>query len=80
MELNAYPDRLDLSDVHLRMARRFGVRFAINTDAHHAEQMGYLRFGVYTARRGWVTKDEVLNAQPLEVMLSWLKRSARARA
>ena len=80
MELNAYPDRLDLSDVHLRMARRFGVRFAINTDAHHAEQMGYLRYGVYTARRGWVTKDEVLNAQPLEVMLSWLKRSARAQA
>ena len=75
MEVNAYPDRLDLSDVHLRMARRHGVRFSIGTDAHHAEQMHYMRYGVANARRGWVSADEVLNAQPAEVALGWLKRN-----
>ncbi len=75
MEINAYPDRLDLSDVHLRLARRYGVRFVLGTDAHHAEQMGYMRYGVGDARRGWVTAEEMLNAQPLEVALTWLKRN-----
>lgn len=75
MEINAYPDRLDLSDVHLRLAKKHGVRFALGTDAHHCEQMGYMRYGVGDARRGWVTAEEMLNAQPLEVALSWLKRN-----
>ncbi|MDO8847520.1 MAG: DNA polymerase/3'-5' exonuclease PolX [Coriobacteriia bacterium] len=75
MELNAHPERLDLNDVHLRMARRLGVRIAINTDAHEATQFSHMRWGIATARRGWVSAAEVLNAQPLETMRGWLKRN-----
>jgi DNA polymerase (family 10) len=77
MEINAYPDRLDLNDAHLRLARRFGVRFALGTDAHRAEQMRFMPYGVAQARRGWVTPDELLNAQPLKTVRRWLKRSRR---
>jgi DNA polymerase (family 10) len=79
LELNAHPERLDLNDVHLRMARRAGVRVVINTDAHEASQMNFMRWGVATARRGWIAPDDVLNAQPLEVMRSWLKRARLGR-
>jgi DNA polymerase (family X) len=78
MELNAYPDRLDLNDAHLRLAMRHGVRIAIGTDAHRAEHMRYMRYGVATARRGWVTPDLCLNAQPLDTVRSWLKRSSHS--
>lgn len=78
LELDAYPDRLDLSDVHLRMAMRMGVAISIGTDAHEAGQMSYMRNGVWQARRGWVTPGSVLNAQPLEVLRSRLKRARRA--
>ena len=76
MELNAYPDRFDLKDTHLRLAMRHGVRIAIGTDAHRAAHMRYMRYGVAMARRGWVTPDRCLNAQPLETVRSWLKRNA----
>jgi DNA polymerase (family 10) len=75
LEVDAYPDRLDLSDTHLRMARRHGVSFAVSTDAHAADQLRYMGFGVSTARRGWVVPDEVVNAQPLDAMLGRLKRN-----
>lgn len=75
LELNAHPERLDLNDVHLRMALRAGVRVAIDTDAHEAMQFGHIRWGIATARRGWVGPSDVLNAQPLDVLRSWLKRS-----
>jgi DNA polymerase (family 10) len=61
MELNAYPDRLDLSDVHLRMAKQHGVKIVINTDSHHTSHMEKIRYGVTQARRAWLTKDDVLN-------------------
>jgi DNA polymerase (family X) len=77
MEINAYPDRLDLSGEHVRMARRFGVRFALGTDAHRCEQMRFMAYGVATARRGWASSAEILNAQPLDVLLTWLKRARR---
>lgn len=66
MELNAYPDRLDLCDVHLRMARERGVKIVINTDAHHTSHFEKLKYGILQARRAWLTKAEVLNALPLE--------------
>jgi DNA polymerase (family 10) len=75
LELNAHPERLDLNDVHLRMARKAGVRTCINTDAHEARQFSHLRWGVATARRGWISPAEVLNAQSLDVLRSWLKRA-----
>lgn len=76
MELNAYPDRLDLRDTHLRMAVRRDVRIAIGTDAHRAEHLRYMRYGVATARRGWLTPDLCLNAQPLETVRTWFKRNS----
>ncbi|HEV3513685.1 MAG TPA: DNA polymerase/3'-5' exonuclease PolX [Candidatus Sulfotelmatobacter sp.] len=64
MELNSYPDRLDLNDVHLRQARQHGVKIVINTDSHHISHLEKIRFGVLQARRAWLTKDDVLNTLP----------------
>jgi len=64
MELNAYPDRLDLSDANLRQAKQHGVKIVINTDAHHTSHMDKIRFGVLQARRAWLTNDDVLNTLP----------------
>ena len=64
MELNSYPDRLDLNDVHLRQAKQHGVKIVINTDSHHILHMEKIRFGVLQARRAWLTKDDVLNTLP----------------
>jgi len=61
MELNSYPDRLDLCDVHLRMAKQHGVKIVINTDSHHTSHMEKIRYGVTQARRAWLTKEDVLN-------------------
>lgn len=64
MEHNAYPDRLDLRDLHLRMAKARGVKFVINTDAHHTSHMEKIRYGVLQLRRAWLTKADVLNTLP----------------
>jgi DNA polymerase (family X) len=64
MELNAYPDRLDLNDVHLRMARERGVKIVINTDAHHASHFEKIKYGILQARRAWLTPKDVLNTLP----------------
>lgn len=61
MELNAYPDRLDLCDRHLKMAKEQGVKIVINTDAHHTTHLEKMRFGVLQARRAWLTPEDVLN-------------------
>ena len=75
MEINSYPSRLDLSAENIRLARTFGVRFSLGTDAHAAEQLRYMRYGVAQARRGMVTADELINARPWEVARTWLKRA-----
>jgi DNA polymerase (family X) len=64
MELNAYPDRLDLNDVHLRLARDRGVKIVINTDAHHVSHFEKVKFGILQARRAWLTPKDVLNTLP----------------
>jgi len=64
MELNAYPDRLDLCDVHLRMAKQLGVKIVINTDSHHTSHLDKIRYGILQARRAWLTKNDVLNTLP----------------
>ena len=66
MEINASPDRLDLSDVNARIAREQGCRFVIDTDAHATAQLDQLRYGVFQARRAGLTKADVLNALPYE--------------
>ena len=66
MELNAYPDRLDLNDRHLRLAKEHGVKIVINTDSHHTSHMDKIRFGILQARRAWLTKEDVLNTLPVQ--------------
>ncbi|MGB8581408.1 MAG: DNA polymerase/3'-5' exonuclease PolX [Candidatus Sulfotelmatobacter sp.] len=61
MELNSYPDRLDLNDVHLRQAKQKGVKIVINTDSHHTSHLDKIRYGILQARRAWLTKRDVLN-------------------
>jgi DNA polymerase (family 10) len=65
IEINAQPDRLDVHDVHARMAKERGVRLAISTDAHSIAELDYLRFGVDQARRGWLEARDVLNTHSL---------------
>ena len=73
MELNAYPDRLDLSDRHLRMAKQRGVKIVINTDSHHTTHMEKIRYGVMQARRAWLTTQDVLNTLPVDQFASAMK-------
>ena len=72
LEINAFPERLDLKDVHARAAKERGVMLAINTDAHSVFQLEWIIFGVAVARRGWVEPQDVLNTKPLEELLEWL--------
>jgi DNA polymerase (family X) len=74
MELNAYPDRLDLCDRHLRRAKELGVKIVINTDSHHPSHMEKIRFGVLQARRAWLTKDDVLNTLPAQEFAKAMKQ------
>ena len=73
MELNSYPDRLDLSDVHLRMAKQHGVKIVINTDSHHTSHMEKMRYGITQARGAWFTKDDVLNTLPMQTFAQAMK-------
>lgn len=66
LEVNAQPDRLDLTDQACRLAKAAGVPVVISSDAHHAGQLDNLRYGVWVARRGWLEKQDVLNTLPLE--------------
>jgi DNA polymerase (family 10) len=75
LEVNAQPDRLDLSDVHVKMAKEMGLKLAISTDAHNVDQLDYMRYGVGQARRGWLEPDEVLNTRDLDQLRTLLKRS-----
>ncbi len=72
LEINAYVDRLDLNDVQARAARDAGVKLLIDTDAHSPAHLPMMRFGVATARRGWVTSGDVLNTLPLDELLAAL--------
>ncbi len=66
LEVNAMPERMDLDDKHCRLAKEAGVGLVISTDAHHASQLGNLRYGVWMARRGWIEREDVLNTQSVE--------------
>jgi len=75
MELNSYPDRLDLNDVHLRQAKQRGVKIVINTDSHHTSHLDKIRYGILQARRAWLTKDDVLNTLPAPQFAKAMKHS-----
>ncbi len=72
IEVSSNPYRLDLKDVHCKMAIETGVKLIINTDTHKLHQLDYMPFGVATAARGWATKADVLNTRPLPKLKTWL--------
>lgn len=73
MEINAYPGRLDLSDVNARMAREHGVSFSLGSDAHNRESLRQMEFGIATARRGWLTAEAIANTRPLQELRGFLR-------
>lgn len=74
LEINAFPNRLDLCDVDARRARDRGVRLTINTDSHDVAHLGFMQYGVYTARRGWIEAADVVNTWNLEDLRSWFRK------
>ncbi|WP_149259920.1 DNA polymerase/3'-5' exonuclease PolX [Actinomadura sp. K4S16] len=73
LEVDASPERLDLPAEHIRRARRHGVRFAVDTDAHAVPHLAHLRYGIGTAQRGWLTPDEVVNTWPAGRLIDFLR-------
>lgn len=73
LEINAYPGRLDLKDINIRKAKEIGVKMAINTDAHHKDQLGLMPYGVSQARRGWAEKGDIVNSFSVDKLLNILK-------
>ncbi|RZB19002.1 DNA polymerase/3'-5' exonuclease PolX [Streptomyces sp. F001] len=78
LEINSHPDRLDLCDEHILWAKRHGVRFAIDSDAHSVLHLAHLRYGVGTAQRGWLTKDDVINTWPQARLQRFLRKGRTA--
>lgn len=74
LEVNAQPVRLDLTDVHCKMAKDLGLKVAISTDAHRTTDLDFMRFGLGQARRGWLGADDVLNARGWEELKELLRR------
>ena len=73
VEQNSSPERLDLNDVNLRMAREKGCKIMINTDAHHTSHYGNIQYGMRQLRRAWLTKQDVLNTLPAKIILAALR-------
>ena len=73
VEINASPERLDLCDRHVRLAKEKGLKFVISTDAHSPAQFPFMRYGVVTARRGWLEKKDVINTFPPDKLLRSLR-------
>jgi len=73
LEINSYPERLDLNDQNIRRAKTAGVKMVINTDSHRKDQLRFIEFGVAQARRGWAEKEDIINTQPLEKLLKFFK-------
>ena len=73
LEINSFPERLDLNDQNIRRVKEAGVKVVINTDAHHKDQMRFIEFGIATARRGWAEKEDIINCWSLEKLLKFFK-------
>jgi DNA polymerase (family 10) len=77
LEVNAYPDRLDLNDIHCRAAKEAGARIAVDTDAHADLQLSVMRYGVATARRGWLEPADIINTWSLADLKRFLAKGAK---
>jgi DNA polymerase (family 10) len=74
LEINSHPDRLDLKDIHCRQAKDSGVAISTNTDSHAALQLANMRYGIATARRGWLEAGDVINTYSLDKLMKFLKK------
>ncbi|MGV9278302.1 DNA polymerase/3'-5' exonuclease PolX [Streptomyces griseosporeus] len=79
LEINAHPDRLDLRDEDILRARRHGVKFAVDSDAHATLHLAHMRYGIGTAQRGWLTADDVVNTWPLSRLRRFLAQGRPGR-
>ncbi|MBC2865584.1 DNA polymerase/3'-5' exonuclease PolX [Streptomyces mexicanus] len=79
LEINAHPDRLDLRDEDILRARRHGVKFAVDSDAHATVHLATIRYGVGTAQRGWLTQDDVINTWPEARLRRFLRKGRTKR-
>ena len=79
VEINANPERLDLSAEHARLAAELGCTIVINSDAHRISQLELMPYGIHTARRAWLRAENILNAKPLDELLAQLKRNRSGR-
>lgn len=77
LEINAHPSRLDLEDVYARRAKEMGIPISLNTDSHSEEDFDMLPYGVATARRAWLTRNDVINCWPTDKLLKWLKKRGK---
>lgn len=73
LEINSYPERLDLGDVNIQAAKQAGIKMVINTDSHNINQLHLMPFGISQARRGWAEKEDIINAWPVDKLLGMLK-------
>ncbi|MBM3250917.1 MAG: DNA polymerase/3'-5' exonuclease PolX [Candidatus Nealsonbacteria bacterium] len=73
LEINSFPERLDLKDVYIRKAKEVGVKMVINTDSHQKNQLRFIEYGIAQARRGWAKREDIINTYPIEKMLRFLK-------
>ncbi len=74
LEINSYPERLDLNDQNIRRAKEAGVKMVINTDSHQRDQLRFMELGITQARRGWAQKEDIINCWPLEKLLKFFKK------
>jgi DNA polymerase (family 10) len=75
LEINSAPDRRDLDDVNARAAAEHGVLLLVDSDAHGADRLEHVRWGIATARRAWLTAEQVANTRPLDEFAALRKRS-----
>ena len=76
LEINAGPERLDLGSVMIRTAKSKGARFTISTDAHWTQHLDFMRYGVITARRGWLGPSDILNTLPADQFAAALQKES----
>ena len=73
LEINSYPERLDLNDQNIRRAKEAKVKMVINTDSHQKDQLRFMEFGIAQARRGWAEKEDIINCWSLEKLLKYFE-------
>jgi DNA polymerase (family 10) len=74
LEINSWPERLDLKDIYVKMAKKIGVKMIINTDSHQKDQMRFMEFGIAQARRGFAEKSDIINTMSVEKILNVFKK------